>query len=399
MATGPVSAQRSDGDALLSDAWDEFCDRLKAARGIVFRYPDQDPTDRAAGIQYLSRYIQKGLNDAFEYRDPEYPEFYWYQTPTSKSFGDNPDCTYLVAYVDGRHEYRITGNRGTVSWVSFIVRRAADRPGSTHASVLNNRNLQTETDGSFSISLSLSDRPGNHLKIDPGVSRIFVRQFFGDWETEQPMRIRIERVDDHAPPPPPTPERVAAGLRAAMDFFIEDATRWVDWVDWFARNPHNEFFSGLPEGGGNVTALGRNLCHCYWEVRPDEALLMSVRPPESAYWNFELGNRWWCSVDYRYRLSSVNCKQASVEADGMVHVVAAHRDPGVPNWLDCGGHTSGIVNVRWVESDDTPLPDCRLLKLADLPSALPLAAARIDPVRRREQLRRRKVGVDRRFAV
>jgi hypothetical protein len=51
---------------------------------------------------------------------------------------------------------------------------------------------------------------------------------------------------------------------------------------------------------------------------------------------------------------------------GVVAVVA-HRDPGVPNWLDTAGHAHGTVGVRWVGPDVVDvLPATRVVKLADL---------------------------------
>jgi hypothetical protein len=77
----------------------------------------------------------------------------------------------------------------------------------------------------------------------------------------------------------------------------------------------------------------------------------------------------------------------------------SHVDPGIPNWLDVGGHRVGMVNQRWVEAQEHPVPTTRLVKVAELPKLLPANARRISAEERREQLRRRKIGVDRRFPV
>ncbi|HEV3112517.1 MAG TPA: hypothetical protein VGY99_18680 [Candidatus Binataceae bacterium] len=219
-------------DDALKRAWEEFCDRLKSASAIVFRdTAPATPLDRATGIQYLSRYISKALAEKFEFADPLYPQFWQLQTPTNKSFGDNPDCTYLMAAIDAEHTYRIVGNRGTVSWVSFNVRGMA--PAST-VSAINNRDLKTEWDGSFEIIVSPQQPDAkNWMRNGPGSARLFVRQFFGEWDTEEPMTIRVERVGQEAdgPPPPLMPERLIDGLRASADWMLEDASRWVDWVD------------------------------------------------------------------------------------------------------------------------------------------------------------------------
>ena len=388
-------------DETLKRAWEEFCDRVKSASSIVFRDTSPPtPLDRATGIQYLSRYISKALNQRFEFADPLYPQFWQLQTPTNKSFGDNPDCTYLVAAIDGEHTYRIVGNRGTVSWVSFLVHGRT--PGST-VSAINNSDLKTEWDGSFEIIVSPQEQKGkNWMKNGPGSVQMFTRQFFGEWDTEEPMKIRIERVgqEDDGPPPPLTPARLISGLKNTADWMLEDASRWVDWVDHYADVP-NQFVRKMPAwaGDGAQGALGRTLQFCRWHVQPDEALLMEVTPPRCSYWNFEMANYWWNSVDYRYRISSLNGKQAILEDDGSVRIAVSHVDPGIPNWLDAGGHCVGMVNQRWVESEGFPTPRTALVKVADLPRLLPANARRITEAQRRDQLRRRKIGVDRRFPV
>ncbi len=82
-----------------------------------------------------------------------------------------------------------------------------------------------------------------------------------------------------------------------------------------------------------------------------------------------------------------------------MRIAVSHADPGIPNWLDAGGHCIGMVNQRWVESEGFPTPRTTLVKVADLPRLLPAGARRINGAQRREQLRRRKIGVDRRFPV
>jgi hypothetical protein len=386
-------------DEQLKRAWEDFCDKIKSAGSLIFR--DTAPAsalDRATGFQYLSRYISKALNERFEFNEPESPQLWQLQTPTNKSFGDNPDCTYLVTWLDGKYTYRIVGNRGTVSWVSFICQT---KDFASTSAVLNNSQLKTEWDGSFQITLSAEPQPGNWLKIPPGPIYLFIRQFFGEWDTEEPMTIRVERVGaEGAAPPPLTPERLIRGLQESADWMVQDSARWVDWVDHYAGKP-NQFVVGMPSwvGDGSQQSLGRSLQFCYWKIQPDEALLMEVTPPQCAYWNFELANRWFNSTDYRYRFSSLNGKQAVFEDDGSVRVAVSHADPGIPNWLDVAGHCVGMVNQRWVEAQDHPTPRTTLVKVADLPRMLPANARRVTREQRLDQLRRRKIGVDRRFRV
>ena len=80
----------------------------------------------------------------------------------------------------------------------------------------------------------------------------------------------------------------------------------------------------------------------------DEALLVEVTPPECEHWNFQVNNYWMESLDHRYRTIRTNRKLARYEDDGSVRLVVAHRDPGLPNWLETAGHTSGTICFLWI---------------------------------------------------
>jgi len=195
---------------------------------------------------------------------------------------------------------------------------------------------------------------------------------------------------------------VIDGLGKAATWLETDSAQWVHWVDAI-HEVQNEFTAGIPASlnhDGHQKQLNRMLNFVGWVIQPDEALVIDVMPPEKfSYWNFELGDRWWNSVDYRYRLSSLNCRQAELADDGRIWAVVSHADPGIANWLDTGGNVEGAVNQRWVDADESPLPRARLVKLAELAAVLPRELKRLTADERREQLRRRKIGVDRRFPV
>jgi hypothetical protein len=135
-----------------------------------------------------------------------------------------------------------------------------------------------------------------------------------------------------------------------------------------------------------------------WELAPDEALLIEVAPPEALYWSVSLGNHWWETIDYANHQSSLNGFQATVDADGVFRAVVAHSDPGVANWLDTAGHRQGPAIFRWVRADGAPVPQTRVVRLADLRGALPPGTAMVDPQTRRATIARRRAGVRRRFS-
>jgi len=61
-----------------------------------------------------------------------------------------------------------------------------------------------------------------------------------------------------------------------------------------------------------------------------------------------LWNRHMQSYDYANRQVYRNRRQTRLEADGSFRIVLAHRDPGVPNWIDTEGRPFGMVFWRFM---------------------------------------------------
>jgi hypothetical protein len=115
---------------------------------------------------------------------------------------------------------------------------------------------------------------------------------------------------------------------------------------------------GTPD---NIYALGA------FRLAPDEALVIEGRSPPCTYWGVQLWNRFMQSLDHRYHRVSVNHEQATLAADGSFRVVVAHRDPGVPDWLDTAGHGEGLVFCRWLQAAGPPeQPRSTVVPLGDL---------------------------------
>ncbi|MDZ7785288.1 MAG: DUF1214 domain-containing protein [Halioglobus sp.] len=74
------------------------------------------------------------------------------------------------------------------------------------------------------------------------------------------------------------------------------------------------------------------------------------------------------SLDYRRFRISLNKHTAAYNDDGSVTVVVAHADPGerYPNWLTTAGHDQGGMLWRWVDADEHPPVQCRVVKFREL---------------------------------
>jgi hypothetical protein len=78
-------------------------------------------------------------------------------------------------------------------------------------------------------------------------------------------------------------------------------------------------------------------------------------------------------------------------------MVLSTRDPGVQNWLDTEGHSSGSLAYRWIWTKDMPTPTATVVKLAELRAHLPADTPSFDAAQRSEQIRVRRRHVERRF--
>ena len=91
---------------------------------------------------------------------------------------------------------------------------------------------------------------------------------------------------------------------------------------------------------------------------------MEGRAPACRYWSVQLCSRWLESRDYASRRVILNYTQVPLAADGTFRIAIAHRDPGLPHWLDTAGHSEGGAIFRWLlPEDDRERPTFRVIKI------------------------------------
>ncbi len=109
----------------------------------------------------------------------------------------------------------------------------------------------------------------------------------------------------------------------------------------------------------------------FYRLRPDEALVIETELPDARYWQFQLCDLWFRSADWSERSTSINHRQAHIDADGRFRCVVAHRDPGVANWLDTSGEPEGVLQYRWIWSRTNPEPTGRVVSFDSIHDHLP----------------------------
>jgi hypothetical protein len=385
----------SNDDLLSGRAWEQFLSHLSAAGDVLGsdRAPSA-PLERAGGYRHLLTLLALGIDEALRPSDPYDPQITPGNVDAVLKWGmDCPDAAYVGSAIHGDATYRLTGWRGTVRYLGFQVMGGMESTANVVAG-----DLPIESDGTFELMLSAEPQPGNWMPLAPKASSFVVRQFFYDWEREDPARLRIECLD-HPPsavPPTPTPEAVARQLVALGQFVEASLGFWLD-IEEAGRgaglNAFREPNARTDLGGAaeNVSVWGS------WQLDEGEALLIEVTPPPALYWSVALGNYWWETLDYANHQASLNGYQATLDDDGVFRAVVCHRDPGVANWLDTCGYGQGPMIFRWLRAEETPVPRTSVIAFDGLGDHLPGSTRRVDAKERQETIAARRRGTRRRF--
>ena len=352
-------------------AWREFCDLLAdAGEAILEEGNPEDPLDRAEGFRMLTRLLRGRVESVLEYGRPEHPVLVRACHETVKIVGENPDNHYLGASLDGKYDYRIWGTRGEAKWLSFNLFSGAGFGGGGPGTgaTLHEEQMHIEPDGTFELVISQREHPGNWLRSEPDTRSIAIRQTFLDRANQEHAELHIERIgDDGAPPAPLTPEELYLSL-VHTGFYVKGvaeigarwATRQAQWPNQFTDEAEDELTDKFKDPQIKWH-------QAYFAIDEHEALVVEVVPPDCEYWMIALHNHWMETLDYVHHQATLNCHSAHLEPDGSARFVVAHRDPGVPNWLDTAGHRHGTVGVRWVGPYVVDvLPSTRVVPLASL---------------------------------
>jgi hypothetical protein len=356
------------------EAWEEFCDTLKAA-GAALKFPGapQDPFNQAEGYRYLSRLARAGLEGFLEDADPRAPALKRVVHETVKMGSDNPDNYYQNASISGAFRYRIRGNRGSVAYLAFSTQAGhyGQGGGLPPTGFLEASQLALSPNGDFEIELSCEPASGNWLPMTPETGLLIVRQTFLDRATERLAALRIERIDGPGAPLPITPQAVDEGLRNAGTLVAGASLLFAKWARDFQR--HSNQLPRFDQQVSNAAGGDPNIAyyHSHWRLGPEQALVIEVTPPPCQHWNFQLNNYWMESLDYRYFTIHVNKHSARLRADGSVRLIVAHRDPGLPNFISTASHDSGTMLFRWVRAASHPVPSTKVVRFDELSSLTP----------------------------
>jgi hypothetical protein len=327
----------------------------------------------------------------------------------SSGYGlDAPDNVYRSATFDGAGRYRIRGTAqgAAPSQETFVVYRSLPGVEKTmtagrmdEIAGLKSEDFVLDADGGFTITIDADPANGrpNHLQTPADLHglHLMVRDSLADWTKELPYELSIERLDDA----PPQPRRSDAEMAAqAAQALAGNARFWLNWFETYVHaKPLNEIVPPWRRvQGWGMTQQGR------FSLADDEAWLITLDPLGARFFDFQISDPWTKAVEYVTRTGSFNASQAHLDDDGCITLVASPKDPGVWNWLDTGGLTSGTFQVRWQSlpasaQSEKAVRDVRVVKLEALASLLPKGARFVTPEQRVAQQRERAASYSNRL--
>lgn len=381
-----------------NEAWNAFCDRLKATGGEILRsdLPASD-LDRAEGQRHLLQRLAATIDEVLDAESGP-PIVSLYSHKLRKYGMDSADAKYSVARIAGDGTYRLSGTLGTAHHIAFQL--TTSRAGWQSFESLSRGELGAERSGEFELLIS-AEKPADWrkawLRLDPRSTELILREYFYDWENERPSEFRIERLDRAGPTVPIEPAATAALFDTIADGFAATVPKWFGPTLDDRTRRRNKL--GPPARSASEGLRDNAYGSGWFALDKDEALLIELDEPKAHLWSFELGNPWWQSIDYVDHTSSLNGFQAVKSSDGRYRLVIALDDPGVPNWLDPAGHAEGVIIYRYqLATVDNAVPVARVVPFAKLREHLPADTARVGPDARAEEIAMRRRHAARRWA-
>ncbi|MEB3070635.1 hypothetical protein, partial [[Mycobacterium] vasticus] len=331
-------------------------DRIAAARGL------DDGVDTAEGYRFLSRALRYLLEKSLDGDDVDFPRLVRSSHETLKLLSDSPDYYYRLATIDGRHDYRLRGRRGTADLIALSSYGEGGHGSECHG-LLQEPQLQIEPDGSFDVILSAQFHPGNWLPLQENSTFIQLREVYPSRHRDSPSVVSINRVGGPAVPAPYDSARLLTGLRRAAT----QLTQTTGLISAFAPALRERAFCCFDDDQSLWRAAGANpdtrYAQGYWELGQGEALVVECAIPACNGFSFQINNRWAESLDYSHHTVYRTNHSSTIRSDGSVRYVIAEHYPEIEaDWLDPAGHRAGTMVWKWNGALSQPVPTARVMR-------------------------------------
>lgn len=399
--TPSAALAQSAPTELTTPGWNDFTDQLRnLPERILARLPEDrrnDPLIRQeVGRLALESLAARALEAISS--DVDNPVFLPSLNQTLNVYQPNSDTLYKQAPIDPAGSYRLRGTRGSLRLFKIGQLSASGSSGTGVVKPLSYFDFNTapvDGEGKYDVLLSPTrpaDYTGAWWKLEPQAHELVVRQVAADWGRERDPTIAIERLDK----PSTRPRESAASLRKRLDELAERTAQTALYLVAMAGDLRAEGYVNKLKVL-DLSTMGALFGQFYYQgayaLNDDEALVLEAKvPAKCGYYSTILVNDLFETIDWVNNQASLNDTQSRVDKDGVLRIVISARDPGVPNWLDTAGHRTGVVQGRWTDCSEQPIPSLRKVKLADVRKALPKETPLVTPEERDRTLRDRRAA-------
>lgn len=339
----------NDARQQAEDAWDRFTALLSEARDVVTGpLGGRDERELAEGLRHLTRLTSVAVEMIVEKGDPARPAFTRWMSPWRKLMGDNPGTIYDAAVLSPDLTYRITGHRGGADYLGICLYGTGE--GGSRRVVANiDTEIVYDADGAFEVVLD---------DLEADVTDLLVRQYFRTSGAQEATYEIVAEPGAGAPPPLALDDLAARLERAGQwvrDLVEVEATVSALSEQGAAEEMRAPAVAGVHEMGEidwdvvnrvQPTPAMHYSGGWFADLGDDEAILIEGTLPDAAYVSAQWLTRWMESGDYLHHTVALTGDQIECGPDGGFTVVIAHRDPGVPNWLETTGLRHGNAVFR-----------------------------------------------------
>jgi Protein of unknown function (DUF1214) len=316
-----------------------------------------DERELLEGLRVLNR-VTALCSELSVDTDLDHPHFVDMCTPVRLVGGPNPHGGYYLAMISGDRAYRVTGTRGTSTYIGLQVLAGTGLSPRRMSNYVSDRDLVLDDQGRFSLVFAPTQpaqlNGAQWIETPADAASIVVREYMADEGNETPVRLNISRLGDDASPAAPTDEVLAEQLTAMGWTIMKLTTMHRTIRPDLLQAPNTLITSGAADLGGENTTPDNLYMLGTFDLKPQQSLVLEFRPPQTRYWAVTLENIWHECLEPRLRPSSVTNKGVAPDPDGLVRLAIGAEDPGVGYWLDTGGRRRGFVVIRWLDNPQAP---------------------------------------------
>jgi hypothetical protein len=373
--------------------------------------PDLQNTNYELLMSGLSRVTE--LFDGVFFQSPEVVAG---DAADSRQFFDffTPDIYYdVTAGLAPGATYELTGTLGGGT-EEFSISSEAITGGTaqTEATLELGDNLTVNPNGTFTVYIGPTEPSDAVNYIDDtdattdGDASLLIRDMLGNW-ADGTGNVSIHCVSDC----PAFFSIPSSGIFPSADALAGPSSSSTDSIDSLLNTLFNAFAAITPtfnqesmttgEAAGielpvntmsplePETNFGAGLASAdisagNFDLQPDQALIVAVPDVPSAYSGIELMNDFGAALPSTLAQTTLNNTTAFADPDGDTYYVVSATNPGVTNWLDSSGITTGEIYARFegiptgtsatgldVTTEVVPVADVSQYLPADTPTVSP----------------------------